>query len=65
MMIMVVLVFFGLIFSFVYAPKITAASVAALIVMFLYVWIFDPQCMAYARQHPEWGGKCGLQLAEW
>lgn len=61
-MIVAVLVFFALIVSFVYAPKITAALATAVVIMFLYVWIYDPQCQNWAKDHPEWPGKCGIQF---
>lgn len=36
-----------------------AAILTALVVMFLYVWIYDPQCQNWANHHPEWHGQCG------
>lgn len=42
--------------------KWIAAICTALVTMFLYVWIYDPQCQNWAKDHPEWHGKCGIQF---
>lgn len=61
-MITFVLFILAAIVCFAYAPKASAAILVTGLVMFLYVWIFDPQCQNFAKDHPEWHGKCGIEF---
>jgi hypothetical protein len=57
-----VIIFIAVLVCLAIWPRVTIACGAAFAVMFLYVWIYDPQCQNYAKDHPEWGGKCGVQF---